>query len=35
VFLSSHLLSEIDQLAEYIGVLRQGELIYQGELRGL
>ena len=35
VFLSSHLLSEIDQMAEYIGILRQGELIYQGELRGL
>jgi lantibiotic transport system ATP-binding protein len=35
VFLSSHLLSEIDQMAEYIGILRQGELIYQGELGGL
>jgi ABC-2 type transport system ATP-binding protein len=35
VFLSSHLLNEIDQIAEYIGILRQGELIYQGELGGL
>ena len=35
VFISSHQLAEIDQMAEHIGILRQGELIYQGRLQGL
>ena len=35
VFISSHQLAEIDQIAEHIGILRQGELIYQGRLQGL
>jgi lantibiotic transport system ATP-binding protein len=35
VFISSHQLAEIDQIAEHVGILRQGELIYQGRLQGL
>lgn len=35
VLVSSHLLSEIDQMAEDIGVIANGKLLYQGELRQL
>ncbi len=38
VFLSSHLLSEIEQVATHVGMLSQGELIFQGtigELQGM
>ncbi len=35
VFISSHQLAEIDQMAEHIGIFRQGELIDQGRLQGL
>jgi ABC-type multidrug transport system ATPase subunit len=30
VFLSSHLLSEVEQVATHIGILREGKLIFQG-----
>jgi ABC-2 type transport system ATP-binding protein len=32
---SSHLLSEIDQMATDIGIIDQGELLYQGSLQNL
>jgi ABC-2 type transport system ATP-binding protein len=38
VFLSSHLLTEVEQVATHVGMLSQGELVFQGsveELRGL
>lgn len=35
VFLSSHLLSEVDQLATHVGVLQQGRLRFQGPLSEL
>lgn len=35
VLMSSHLLSEIDQMATHVGVIREGQLIFQGEMRSL
>lgn len=35
VLLSSHLLSEIEQVATYVGIINQGELIFQGPLQDL
>lgn len=35
VFISSHLLSEIDQIASHVGVLLAGELRFEGELEQL
>jgi ABC-2 type transport system ATP-binding protein len=35
VMVSSHLLSEIDQMATDIGIIDQGELLYQGSLQNL
>lgn len=35
VIVSSHLLSEIDQMAEDIGIIANGRLMYQGELNKL
>jgi lantibiotic transport system ATP-binding protein len=35
VFLSSHLLTEVEQVASHIGVLRGGRLCYQGRLDAL
>lgn len=35
VMVSSHLLSEIDQMAEDVGIIDKGELIYQGSLTKL
>jgi len=38
VFLSSHLLNEVEQMATHVGMLSQGELVFQGtvgELEGL
>lgn len=35
VLMSSHLLSEIDQIATHVGVIREGELIFQGEMTSL
>ncbi len=32
VMVSSHLLSEIDQMADYAGIINKGELIYQDSL---
>jgi ABC-2 type transport system ATP-binding protein len=37
VFVSSHLLAEVDQICSHVGVMRAGELVFQGtleELRG-
>ena len=35
VIVSSHLLSEIDQMAEDVGIIDKGRMIYQGSLRKL
>jgi len=35
VFLSSHLLSEVEQLAESIGIVHEGKLLFQGSLAQL
>jgi ABC-type multidrug transport system ATPase subunit len=35
VFLSSHLLAEVEQVATHIGIIRQGRLRFQGTLRDL
>ena len=35
VFLSSHLLSEIEQVATHIGIVNHGRLIFQGTLKEL
>lgn len=35
VVVSSHLLSEIDQMADYVGIIRKGELVYQNTLESL
>ena len=35
VLVSSHLLSEIDQMADYVGIIRKGELVYQDTLKSL
>jgi ABC-2 type transport system ATP-binding protein len=35
VFLSSHLLAEVEQVATHVGILRQGRLVYQGALSAL
>ncbi|MHC1748585.1 MAG: ABC transporter ATP-binding protein [Cellulosilyticaceae bacterium] len=35
VVVSSHLLSEIDQIAEEVGIIRQGELVFQDSLAAL
>ncbi len=35
VFLSSHLLTEIEQVATHIGIIRQGRLIFEGALDAL
>jgi ABC-2 type transport system ATP-binding protein len=35
VFLSSHLLSEVEQLCDYVAVVTKGALAYQGSLAGL
>jgi ABC-type multidrug transport system ATPase subunit len=35
VFLSSHLLSEVEQVATQIGIIRKGELIFQGNPEAL
>lgn len=35
VLVSSHLLSEIDQMADYTGIIDRGRLIFQGELSAL
>jgi lantibiotic transport system ATP-binding protein len=35
VFLSSHLLSEVEQLATHVGMLSQGSMVFQGKVAGL
>lgn len=35
VFLSSHLLSEVEQLASHVGIIHQGTLLFQGSLNAL
>lgn len=35
VVVSSHLLSEIDQMADHVGIIRKGELVYQDTLTSL
>lgn len=35
VLVSSHLLSEIDQIADHVGVIRHGRLVFQDTLRAL
>ena len=35
VFLSSHLLAEVEQVATHIGILQKGRLVYQGALAEL
>lgn len=35
ILVSSHLLSEIDQMADHVGIIRKGELVYQGTLESL
>lgn len=35
VFLSSHLLSEVEQIANHIGIIHQGRLLFQGTLAEL
>ena len=35
VIVSSHLLSEIDQMADHVGIIRKGELVYQDTLESL
>lgn len=35
VVVSSHLLSEIDQMADHVGIIRKGEMVYQNTLESL
>ena len=35
VLVSSHLLSEIDQMADHVGIIRKGDLVYQDTLESL
>lgn len=35
ILVSSHLLSEIDQMANHVGIIRKGELVYQNTLESL
>ena len=35
ILVSSHLLSEIDQMADHLGIIRKGELVYQNTLESL
>ncbi|MDE7198126.1 MAG: ATP-binding cassette domain-containing protein, partial [Lachnospiraceae bacterium] len=35
VVVSSHLLSEIDQMADHVGIIRKGKLVYQDTLESL
>ena len=32
VYISSHILSEVEQIADYVGIIRSGELLFQGTL---
>jgi ABC-2 type transport system ATP-binding protein len=35
VIISSHLLSEVEQMADYVGIINKGKMIYQGLLSEL
>jgi ABC-2 type transport system ATP-binding protein len=35
VFLSSHLLADVEQMATHVGIVRDGELVFEGELEEL
>src|ERR1700744_5363378 len=35
VFVSSHLLAEVEQVSTHVGVMRTGKLVFQGELAAL
>jgi ABC-type multidrug transport system ATPase subunit len=35
IFLSSHVLNEVEQVADYIGIINRGQLLFQGKLREL
>jgi ABC-2 type transport system ATP-binding protein len=35
VFVSSHLLAEVEQVSSHVGVMRAGKLVFQGELAAL
>jgi ABC-2 type transport system ATP-binding protein len=35
VFVSSHLLAEVEQICSHVGVMRAGELVFQGSLEEL
>lgn len=35
VIVSSHLLSEIDQMADYVGIIRRGQMVFQGTMASL
>ena len=35
IFLSSHVLSEIEQTADRIGIIRKGQLVYEGSVEGV
>ena len=35
VLVSSHLLSEMDQMADYVGIINHGQLIFQDKLEAL
>lgn len=35
VIISSHLLSEVEQMADYVGIINKGQMIYEGTLTSL
>lgn len=35
IIVSSHLLSEVEQMADYVGIIHHGEMLYQGKLSSL
>jgi ABC-2 type transport system ATP-binding protein len=35
VFLSSHLLGEVEQIADFVGIIREGRIVFQGSLAQL
>ncbi|PJJ80267.1 ABC transporter ATP-binding protein [Mucilaginibacter auburnensis] len=35
VFISSHLLAEVERMATHVGIINKGEMLFQGEIRSL
>ena len=35
IIVSSHLLSEVEQMADYVGIIHHGHMLYQGRLDAL